>query len=391
MEATTIRVREPRELLALLPYQLGFRPERSAVAVALRPPRGRVGLVARVDLTDLSDDDLGPQLARRLVTHLVGDGADRVVLVLYTDADPRRRPAPGWASAAVEQPSAAADVAPAVRHFRSASAAFLGDVPVWVVCPDGYLSLDCDDDDCCPPGGRPLVELQSTEVGAHMVLAGAMVADSRDMLVPEPAAGAPARRNAARAAARWEARRVTAEGGGPAALARWRATGLAVWRSEVTAARSGDTRARPASLGRLGLALADVAVRDAVLMTLVAGAGDVPERVLVPRAAGDDSMAGLVADLLGSILSPRDGVPPDADLHTASTAVLERLVAHQRVDERTPASTLLALLAWWGGDGARAGVLLDRALRADPAYRLAQLLAEALAAGLAPGWVRRST
>jgi len=51
--------------------------------------------------------------------------------------------------------------------------------------------------------------------------------------------------------------------------------------------------------------------------------------------------------------------------------------------------TLLALLAWWQADGTRAGVLLDRALEADPAHRLAQLLNDALAGGLAPGWVRR--
>jgi hypothetical protein len=390
MDATTIRVREPRELLALLPFQLGFRPERSAVAVALRPPRGRVGLVARVDLTDLSDDGRGPQLARRLVTHLVGDGADRVVLVLYTEEDPRT-PGPRCSvDGPVDAggPAAWVDVVPAVGHFRAAAAPFLGEVPVWVVCADGYLSLDCADDDCCPPGGRPLVELQSTEVGAHMVLAGAMVADSREMLVPEPAAGARARRNATRAGSRWDARRAAAEQAGPSALAHWRAAGLRVWWVQVTAARAGDMTVRTAALGRLGRALADVAVRDAVLMTLVAGAGDVPERSLTPREPGDDSMAGLVADLLGAILSPRDGVPPDPVLHAASTAVLEQLVAHQRADERPPALTLLALLAWWQGDGARAGVLLDRALRSDPTYRLAQLLAEALAAGLAPGWVR---
>lgn len=46
------------------------------------------------------------------------------------------------------------------------------------------------------------------------------------------------------------------------------------------------------------------------------------------------------------------------------------------------------MLAWWHGDGARAAVLLERALRADPGHRLARLLADALGAGLAPGWVR---
>ena len=85
MPTTTIRVREPRELLSLIPHQLGFHPRESAVVVSLREPRGRVGLVARVDLADLGDRDSGPQLARTLVTHLVNDGAGRAVLVVYTD------------------------------------------------------------------------------------------------------------------------------------------------------------------------------------------------------------------------------------------------------------------------------------------------------------------
>ncbi|GAA2722805.1 DUF4192 domain-containing protein [Cellulomonas aerilata] len=411
MDATTIRVREPRELLALLPYQLGFRPEHSAVAVALRPPRGRVGLVARVDLVDLADHEGGPQLARRLVTHLVGDGADRAVLVLYTGADPRggqgpcqgQRPVPGPTPGPVsvatsgpgsgrrpvEHPPAAwVDVPPAVRHFRSAAGAFLGEVPVWVVCAQGYLSLDCADDACCPPGGRPLVELESTEVGAHMVLAGAMVADSRELLVPEPSVGAQARRNAVRAAARWAAQRSAAEQAGPAALAAWRLSGLRAWRSEVATARTGDAGVRAAALARVGVALADVAVRDAVLLSLVASAGDLPERSLAPRAPDDAALSGRIADLLGSILSPRDGVPPDEALHASSAAVLDRVAAHQRPCERAPTLTLLALLAWWHGDGARAGVLLDRARGAEPGYRLGRLLREALAAGLAPGWVQ---
>ena len=72
-------------------------------------------------------------------------------------------------------------------------------------------------------------------------------------------------------------------------------------------------------------------------------------------------------------------------------AVLEALVAHGRAGAQAPALTLLALLAWWRGDGARARVLLDRALEDDPDYRLARLLDDALARrhpaglGAAPG------
>ncbi|WP_298456980.1 DUF4192 domain-containing protein [uncultured Cellulomonas sp.] len=424
MDATTIRVREPRELLALLPYQLGFRPERSAVAVALRPPRGRVGLIARVDLADLADACLGPQLARRLVTHLVGDGAAQAVLVLYADVDPRALPsrpslpsrsspssrpaergatgAPGDAAGAAVPagvvrpagPGGTPDPAPqalaAVRTFRQAATAFLGDVAVWVVAPTGYLSLDCLDVDCCPPGGRPLRDLESTEVGAHMVLAGAMVADSREALVPDVPAGAAARRNAARAAARRTVRRAVAQEQGPAALGRWRADGLLSWRRELEEVRRGGRGPGAAALGRLAADLGDVPVRDAVLLTLVPGAADLPERSLHPSAVGAVGFGTEVARVLAAVVSPRDGVPPDPDVHLPATLLLEQVVGHSAGAARAPALTLLGLLAWWGGDGARAGVLIDRALAADPGHRLAHLLAEAVGAGLAPGWVRMS-
>lgn len=381
MDATTIRVSEPRELLALLPYQLGFRPRESAVAVALRPPRGRVGLIVRVDLPDLGDGLHGPQLARGLVSHLVSDGARRAVLVLYTARDPR------YPSDAAGR-SCAAVVRAAAEQFRAAAEPFVRDVAVWVVAGSGYLSLDCSEDDCCPPGGRPLRDLEGTAVGAHMVLAGALVADSREDLARIVPAPAPARRNVARVAQRWRARRADAAG---EALDRWRAEGLAAWRAAMERSIAGDTTARPAVLGRVEASLADVRVRDAVLLALVPGTGDLPERSLlcVPDSP-DGPVAHGTSDALAAIIDSRRGVPPDEDLVRAGVAVLEQVMAHAHAQHQAPALTLLALLAWWQADGTRAGVLLDRALEADPAHRLALLLGEALAGGLGPGWVRRS-
>ena len=52
--------------------------------------------------------------------------------------------------------------------------------------------------------------------------------------------------------------------------------------------------------------------------------------------------------------------------------------------------TLLALLSWWRGDGARARLLLDGALDADAEYHLAELLDDALTAAVPPGWVRHA-
>ena len=93
--ATVVRVAGPEDLLAYIPYRLGFQPAESVVAVSLTGPRQRVGLVARVDLADLRlrqpDDPDGPDgaaTARWLTDHVVADGADRAVVILYTATDP---------------------------------------------------------------------------------------------------------------------------------------------------------------------------------------------------------------------------------------------------------------------------------------------------------------
>ncbi|WP_407343832.1 DUF4192 domain-containing protein [Pengzhenrongella phosphoraccumulans] len=397
MDATTIRVSEPRELLALLPHQLGFRPQESAVAVSLRAPRGRVGLIARVDLTDLADVVQGPQLARGLVSHLVADGGRRAVLVIYTELDPRFAVDLESAGAGGEldpgersAPGNAAFVRVAAEQFREAAEPFLPEVAVWVVARSGYLSLDCVDPGCCPPGGRPLRDLDGTAVGAHMVLAGSMVADSRDELARIEPAGARARRNAVRVAERARARREAALVVGDWALHRWRADGMAAWREAVERSRTGGPGAPPALLGRIEAALIDVRVRDAVLLALVPGTGDLPERTLVGspgRPVGE--IAHSTSDALDAIMDVRRGIAPDEELARAGVEVLEAVVAHTRTADQAAALTLLALIAWWQADGARAGVLLGRALDGDPDHRLALLLTEALARGLSPGWIRR--
>jgi|GEM_PF-6529566 len=43
--------------------------------------------------------------------------------------------------------------------------------------------------------------------------------------------------------------------------------------------------------------------------------------------------------------------------------------------------------AWSSGEGAQAGVAIDRALRIDPGYRLAGLVDALLRSGRAPNWV----
>jgi hypothetical protein len=371
MEITTVRMSEARELLALVPHRLGFRPRDSAVAISLRAPRGRVGLVVRVDLPHLADPQEGPALARRLLAYLGRDEAERGVVVLYTDDDPR-----GAVGAAQR----------AAKHFRDVAEPSLGDVPIWVVTRTGYLSLDCVDD-CCPPGGRPLVDLDSTQIGAQLVLAGSAVADSREDIARIRSAGAERRRTVARARRRWESRREEALVNGPEALASWRLDSVGAWREVVRRQSAPDGPGPRVPWGRLEAGLDDRRVRDAVLVALVPGTGDLAERSV---AAGANDVDDALGAAMAKIIDPAHALAPPEPETTSHVASLEGVVAHGRAGARAPALTLLGLLSWWRGDGARARLLLDGALDAESGYRLAVLLDDALGAAIPPGWVRRS-
>ena len=364
---TTIRTREPRELLALIPFQLGFVPSESAVAVALRSDRSRVGLVARVDLVDLADGVGGQDLARSLVGHLLADGATSAVLVLYTH-DPGEVATGGI-------------VEHAVAAFRAEAGPVLGEVPVWLVGSTGYRAVGCTDPRCCPPGGRPLSDLQSTQVGAHMVVAGRSVVPTRQDLVTEATAPVASRRAARRAAERWAAH-LSAEAD-LATAHRWRRTALAAWRQDLgLLATDPSARVEPIRLGRHLASLGDVLVRDAVLLGLVPGCSRLADRV-VAGYSGEE-----VGRALGAIIDPVAGIAPDPAVLEPARHLLGQVDAHAPRARRAPALTLLGLIAWWEGDGARAGVCIERAMAAQEGYRLAVLVETTLRAGMPPGWLR---
>ncbi|MFC8801536.1 DUF4192 domain-containing protein [Promicromonospora sp. NPDC057138] len=418
--ATIVRVAGPEDLLAYIPYRLGFEPAESVVAVSLTGPRQRVGLVARVDLDDLRlrrpDEPGGPDgaaTARWLTDHVVADGADRAVVVLYTATDPA---APsGLARRAVEL-------------LRARLERRLPGVEVWLVAPTGYRALDCTDPTCCPPGGRDLGALKGSRVAAHMVLEGRTVAGTREERYALRPAPEVARTQARRAAARWSDtyRRLlngtrfpdgrgpldaampaggTASGGagqrpGTAgaqaaraqrALAEWGAESLDLWRAAVRVASAGGPGRpvvlSPVDLGKIGAALADIPVRDAVLLSLAPGTEETALRTARREADGDTDAA--TGSVMARIVDPEHGVPPDEDLTGAASQVLEAVVTHVPRNRRAPAYLLLALVAWWRGDGGLAAERVSDALGVDPDYRLALLLRSAIVGGVPPGWVRR--
>lgn len=419
--ATVVRVAGPEDLLAYIPYRLGFEPAESVVAVSLTGPRQRVGLVARVDLADLRlrqpDDPHGPDgaaTARWLTDHVVADGADRAVVVLYTATDPT-------------VPSGAARRA--VDLLRARLERRLPGTEAWLVAPTGFRALDCADPMCCPAQGRPLSALKGSRVAAHMVLEGRIVAGTREERYALRAAPEQARTQARRAAARWTdtyRRLLNAtrfpDGGGPIdlptpprraeqrqgvafgpraveaqalraerELGDWGAESLGLWRSAMRVAvdvRPGQPLTlSPVDLGKIGAALADTPVRDAVLLSLAPGTEEAALRTARREVDGDtDAATGAV---MARIVGPEQGVPPDEAITRAARHVLEAVVTHVPRNRRAPAYLLLALVAWWRGDGGLAAERVSDALGVDPGYRLALLLRGAIAGGVPPGWVRR--
>jgi hypothetical protein len=109
----------------------------------------------------------------------------------------------------------------------------------------------------------------------------------------------------------------------------------------------GAARLPDADVARLVWGLCDVAVRDRALVLSAGADADVAERVW--------------AECTRRAPAPLDAAP----------------------------ATLLAVSAWLRGDGAMAGIALDRALASDPGYALAGLLAEGLQAFLPPAELRR--
>lgn len=379
---TPLVLRSSRDLLAAVPYLLGFRPRECVVVVAVTD-EGRVGLVARTGLADLApgrtnDDttsDPTSGSAGVVARAAARVGARLALVVLYTASSPHQ----------VRAHEAAA-VGALVESLGPGV-----DVEAWCVGPDGYRGLDCTDPACCPARGRPTSELEHGEVGAAFVVAGRAIAGSEQEAHRVRALPAGVRDRVAKAACRAE--RARAAGDAPGL---WRTEAYGVWcdlvrhaAAELRTCPAGDVELPPARLGRLAVALADVGVRDAVLLSLVPGAREAADRTA--RAdGGADVTRDVEADTaraIARVVDPRVGVPPDGPTADAARLVLEQLVGGAPRRWHAPPLALLAFLAWWRGDGWLAARRVRESARQDPTYRLAALVAGVLEAAVPPGWV----
>jgi hypothetical protein len=152
-----IRLTAPSDVLAVVPYLLGFHPQDSVVALLVR--RGRVALTARVDLVP---PEIASELAADIGRLADQHGASELILV-------------GYGGEAAKVRELLATLADLLEPYG------LGDV----LYADGRLwwSLRCTAS-CCPPEGTPY-DLSTHAIAATAVYAGLGCRSDRQALVAE--------------------------------------------------------------------------------------------------------------------------------------------------------------------------------------------------------------
>lgn len=158
-EESPLKLHHPGDVLAAVPFVLGFEPANSLVAISLRGRRQRVGLVMRTDYPTEADLELFEHAALNMVTHLQRDEARGVILIAYPPTSalvPDERPV-DEALAILER--AALDSGIAVREAL-------------LVANARWWSTRCHDGSCCPATGTLIAALGQSRVAAEVVVRG---------------------------------------------------------------------------------------------------------------------------------------------------------------------------------------------------------------------------
>ena len=137
----------PHDLLAAIPFLIGYHPENSLVLVALKDDS--VGMAMRVDMPT----DIAPESYDLLASHFQREAADAALIVAYVDSETDSEPVLINTSAAL------------LRAGIS--------IKESLIVSDGrYRSMLCHDSECCPPLGSPIPDIDSSRIAAEHVIAG---------------------------------------------------------------------------------------------------------------------------------------------------------------------------------------------------------------------------
>lgn len=123
--------------------------------------------------------------------------------------------------------------------------------------------------------------------------------------------------------------------------------------------------------------------------TALSGRAVLPDRAALARSVAQTPTTHPADPMIAAAMDNVTGRDQWLTTHGSDPASLPALVAAVQAtgdtDPRIPhMCAALAVIAYRNGDGALAQVALDRALRSDPAHRLAQLMLAVMAAGLHP-------
>jgi hypothetical protein len=363
-----IRLRGPADILAALPFQLGYHPHDAVVVIALA---GRaIGLVQRIDLPP---EEHVAGAVSALLPALGREEPDAVLIVGYES-----------------QEAASLPVLDALDDACGALGITVLDR--LVVRGGRWFAPDCTSG-CCPAEGAPLPEPAETPAVADFVAMEMAPVRDRDalrtQLVPDgqrcqevrEALGNVVRRDSVDVVRRDSgdvpARPLVAVDGRVEAVRRLRS--LARWAvvCDTSASRPPLEGLAPEEVAELALSLRDLALRDGLIAWLCPGS--------LPLDALDDDLV----DQLRTCLPPQTwhSTPPSREAAVAGRRLQARLAQLCRMvpdEQAAPALTVLANLTWWLGDGALTRVALERALDVEPDYRLARLLARMVDLAIRP-------
>ncbi len=308
---------------------LGFYPSKSLVVLGLGA-QNRVVVTFRYDLPEPPDEQLAQDIAEHAGYVL---DRERIASALLVGYGPEELVAPVIGSAAARLVESGIELQEVLRADRGR-----------------YWSLLCNEPACCPPEGR------SYDPGSH------------------PAAAALAKAGLAAHPDREALARTLQRPAGSADLIS-RATGHAL--------------DRLSDLVDLGEAEGD---RDPQLRATRTGRREVQRAIRRYRSGGSihsiEHLAWLA--VLLSDIRVRDDAwarmhPAYRDHHCRLWTDVLRSAA---LDYVPAPACLLAFTAWQAGNGALAGMAIDRALNANPSYSMGQLLSEAIEAALPPSAAR---
>ena len=138
----------PHDLLAAIPFLVGFKPEDSIVLMSIKDDS--IFMALRIDFPD----SLDPEQIDTLVSYLQRDDADAAISVYYI-------------------PESSSDADLLIKTITDAIDE--RNIPLresLIVHANRWRSLICEDSDCCPPEGSPLPELDNSRIAAEQVALG---------------------------------------------------------------------------------------------------------------------------------------------------------------------------------------------------------------------------